>query len=78
MSAAVTSAGPFTSRVMTTGSSLSEVTTTSFRFKMISVTSSVMPSMTSNSCRADSNLTVVIAAPGIDESNMRRIELPIV
>ena len=63
---------------MTTGSSDSLTTTTSFTLRMISVTSSVMPSIVSNSCNADSNLTVVIAAPGIDDSNIRRIELPIV
>ena len=66
------------SRVITTGSSVSEVTTMSFKLRMISVTSSVMPSIVSNSCNADSNLTVVMAAPGIDERSMRRIELPMV
>jgi len=63
---------------MTTGSFDSERTTTSFRLRMISVTSSVIPSIVSNSCSAASNFTVVIAAPGIDERSMRRNELPMV
>ncbi|CAB4764873.1 unannotated protein [freshwater metagenome] len=45
---------------------------------MISVTSSDTPSIVSNSCNADSNFTEVIAAPGIDDNNIRRNELPIV
>jgi hypothetical protein len=43
---------------------------------MMSVTSSVTPLMVSNSCRASSKRTCVTAAPGIDESSVRRSELP--
>ena len=43
---------------------------------MTSVTSSVTPSMVSNSWRASSNRTCVTAAPGMDDSRVRRSELP--
>ena len=43
---------------------------------MTSVTSSVTPAMVSNSCRASSKRTWVTAAPGIDDSSVRRSELP--
>ena len=43
---------------------------------MMSVTSSATPEMVSNSWRASSKRTVVIAAPGIDDSRVRRSELP--
>ena len=43
---------------------------------MMSVTSSVTPSMVSNSWRASSKRTWVTAAPGIDDSRVRRSELP--
>ena len=59
-------------------SSLVDVRTMSFKFKMMSVTSSVMPAIVSNSCRASSKRTAVIAAPGIDDSSVRRSELPMV
>ena len=78
MSAAVTFAGPRTSSRMTTGSSDVDCSTMSLRFKMTSVTSSVTPFTVPNSCSASSNRTVVIAAPGIDESSVRRSELPMV
>jgi len=42
------------------------------------VTSSVTPLSVSNSCSASSNRTVVMAAPGIEDSSVRRSELPIV
>ena len=45
---------------------------------MMSVTSSVTPAMVSNSWRASSKRTWVMAAPGIDDSSVRRSELPIV
>ena len=61
-----------------TGSSETEVSTMSFRFRMMSVTSSVTPAMVSNSWRASSKRTVVMAAPGMDDSSVRRSELPIV
>ena len=59
-----------------TASSATEVTTTSFRLRMMSVTSSATPAIVSNSWRASSKRTVVIAAPGIDDSRVRRSELP--
>jgi hypothetical protein len=42
----------------------------------MSVTSSVIPWMVSNSWSASSKRTWVMAAPGIDESSVRRRELP--
>ena len=59
-----------------TGSSSSEDTTRPLRFKMISVTSSTTPSMVENSCRLPSILMLVTAAPGMDDSSVRRSELP--
>jgi hypothetical protein len=61
---------------MTTGSSSSEDSTRPLRFKMISVTSSTTPSRVENSCWFPSILMEVTAAPGIDDSNVRRIEFP--
>ncbi len=78
MSPAVTFAGPRASIRTTTGSSDVDCKTTSFRFKMMSVTSSVTPAIVSNSWSASSKRTVVIAAPGIDDSRVRRSELPMV
>ena len=78
MSPAVMLAGPRTSRRSTTGSSDSDVSTMSLMFKMMSVASSVTPVMVSNSWRASSKRTVEIAAPGIDDSSVRRSEFPIV
>ena len=43
---------------------------------MMSVTSSVTPAMVSNSWSASSKRTWVMAAPGIDDSSVRRSELP--
>src|SRR5918995_5956409 len=76
MSPAVTAAGPRTSRRRLTASSATDVRTMSLTLRMMSVTSSATPLMVSNSWRASSNRTVVIAAPGIDESRVRRSELP--
>ena len=42
------------------------------------VTSSVTPGIVPNSCRASSKRTVVMAAPGTDDSSVRRSELPMV
>src|SRR4051794_27392858 len=78
MSPAVISAGPRTSRGRTTSSSLVEVSTTSLMFSTMSVTSSAMPVIVSNSCRASSKRTAVIAAPGMLDSSVRRSELPMV
>src|SRR5687767_3305491 len=76
MCAAVTSAGPFTSSRSVTGSSLWHTRTRSLRLRMMSVTSSVTPWMVSNSWRASSNRSCVMAAPGIEDSRVRRRELP--
>src|SRR5262252_5242371 len=78
MSAAVTSPGPCLRRYMTTGSSCSEETTRSLRFRLMSVTSSVIPAPGENSCRTPSILMLVTAAPEIDDSSVRRSELPMV
>ena len=43
---------------------------------MMSVTSSVTPAMVSNSWRASSKRSCVMAAPGIDDRRVRRRELP--
>ena len=72
----MTSAGPRTSRRTVTGASDSEVRTRSFRLRMMSVMSSVTPGMVSNSWMASSKRTSVTAAPGIDDSRVRRRELP--
>src|SRR3954471_177095 len=76
MSPARTSAGPRLSSRNVTGSSELQRSTRSFRFKMTSVTSSLTPLMTSNSCSASSNRTCVTAAPGIEDSSVRRRLLP--
>src|SRR5215467_13124249 len=78
MSAAVTSPGPCLRRYMTTGSSCSDETTSSLRFRMMSVTSSVIPATVENSCSTPSILMLVTAAPGIDDSKVRRSEFPMV
>ena len=43
---------------------------------MMSVTSSFTPAMVANSCNESSKRTWVTAAPGIDDSSVRRSELP--
>ena len=48
----------------------------SLMLRMMSVTSSATPLIVSNSWSASSKRTVVIAAPGIDDSSVRRSELP--
>ena len=78
MSAAVTSPGPCLRRYITTGSSCSEDTTSSFRFRMMSVTSSFTPGTVENSCRTPSILMLVTAAPGMEDRSVRRSELPMV
>src|SRR5580698_10450474 len=75
-SPADTSPGPRLSQRRVTPSSAYTRNTTSFRFKMMSVTSSLTPGRVVNSCRASSNRTWVTAAPGIEDSSVRRIELP--
>ena len=78
MSAAVTWPGPCLRRYMTTGSSCSEETTSSLRLRMMSVTSSATPGTVENSCSTPSIRMLVTAAPGIEDSRVRRTEFPIV
>jgi hypothetical protein len=63
---------------MVVGSSRSERTTSSFRFKMTSVTSSVTFGTVENSCSTPSIRIDEMAAPGIEDSSVRRSELPTV
>ncbi len=45
---------------------------------MMSMTSSVTPGTVENSCSTPSILMLVTAAPGIEDSRLRRTEFPIV
>ncbi len=76
MSAAVTAPAPDLRRYMVTGSSSSEESTSCLTFRMISVTSSTTPGRVENSCWLPSTLMLVTAAPGMDDSRVRRSELP--
>ena len=76
MSAAVTAPGPCLRRYITTGSSCSELTTSSLMLRMMSVTSSLTPGTVVNSCRTPSIRMLVTEAPGMEESSVRRRELP--
>ena len=76
MAAAVTSPSPSTSRRMVTGPSECSFSSSRFRFKMMSVVSSTTPGMVENSCSTPSMRTDVTAAPGSDDSKIRRSELP--
>ena len=76
MSAAVTSPAPDLRRYIVTGSSCSEETTRPLRLRITSVTSSLTPSMVENSWSTLSILMLVTDAPGIEESRVRRRELP--
>jgi hypothetical protein len=76
MSAAVTSPAPDFRRYITTGSSCSEDTTMPLRLRMISVMSSVTPSIVENSWRTESTLMLVTEAPGMELRSVRRSELP--
>ena len=77
MSLAVISPGPVT----TSGASTSLASecirqTTPFRFRTMSVTSSLTPVIVENSCATPSMRTLVTAAPASEESSTRRSELP--
>lgn len=61
---------------MLTGSSCSELTHSSLMFMTSSTTSSLTPGIVVNSCSTPSILIEVTAAPGIDDSSVRRSELP--
>ncbi len=76
MSAAVTSPGPCLRRYMVTGSSASELTTSSLRLRIRSVTSSLTPGTVVNSCSTPSMRMLVTAAPGMEDIRVRRRELP--
>ena len=76
MSPTVTSPSPVLRRYITTGSSLSEDKMISLMFKTIWVTSSFTPGRVENSCSTPSILMEVTAAPGIEDSRVRRRELP--
>src|SRR5437762_10425476 len=76
MSPAVTSPGPCLRRYIETGSSCSELTHSSLMFRTSSTTSSLTPGIVVNSCRTPSILMLVTAAPGMDDSRVRRNELP--
>ena len=76
IAAAVTSPAPWWRRYSTTGSSSSLDTTRFFTFRMISVTSSATPSTVENSCITPSIRMLVTAAPGMEDSRVRRRELP--
>src|SRR5579884_3423062 len=76
MSPAVTVAGPRTSRRRVTGSSESTRSTRSLKLRIRSVTSSFTPGRVVNSWRASSKRSWVTAAPGMEESRVRRRELP--
>src|SRR5215475_14009387 len=74
MSAAVTLPGPCLRRYMTTGSSCSEETTSSFRFRMMSVTSSLTPGTVENSCSTPSILMQGTAERVTDRVAETRLE----
>lgn len=76
MSAAVTSPAPCLRRNAVIGSSCSLETTSSLMFRMMSETSSTTPGTVVNSCSTPSMRMLVTAAPGIDDSSVRRSELP--
>ena len=76
MSPASTSPGPSLRRYMVAGSSFSEETQICLTFSTSSTTSSLTPVMVENSCSTPSIWIEVTAAPGMDDSSVRRSELP--
>ena len=78
ISAAVAVAGPAILRVMVLGSVPASLRGMLFRLSRMSVTSSTTPGIVENSCRTPSMRTAVMAAPGMEESRMRRRALPTV
>ena len=73
---AVTSEGPAISSFISAEVPSSKLTGISFRFKRISITSSLMPSIVEYSCEMPSIFTSVMAAPGIEDSNILLKALP--
>ena len=78
MSPAVTVRGPLTLIRTVSVRGTCSFTGTFFRFRMMSVTSSITPESEENSWRTPSILIAVIAAPSTEESRIRRSALPIV
>ena len=76
MSFALTSPGPCLRRYMIVGSSFSLLTTRFLMLRMRSVTSSLTPATVENSCSTPSMRMLVTAAPGIEDSRVRRSEFP--
>src|ERR1051326_2248665 len=76
MSEACTSAGPFTSSMSVTGSSVKLLRQSCFRLRMISVTSSLTCATEVNSCATPSIWMDVTAAPHSELSRTRRSVLP--
>ncbi len=76
MSAAVTRPASSRRRYITTGSSFSEETTRFLMLRMTSVMSSLTPGTVLNSCSTPSMRIEVTAAPGMEDSRVRRRELP--
>ncbi len=78
MSAAVTMAGPSIFRVRVLLSAPAILSGMLLRLSSTSVTSSTTPGMVENSCSTPAMRTAVMAAPGIDDSRIRRRALPTV
>ena len=75
-SPAVTAPSPDFLITICLGSAECERSSTSFRLRTMSVTSSTTPGIEVNSCSTPSIRTVVIAAPCSDDSRTRRSALP--
>ena len=78
MSPAVTSPSPLKLILITFSSFSANFSLTFFKLTIISGTSSTTFGMLENSCNTPSILTLVIAQPVKDESNIRLNEFPIV
>ena len=70
--------GPSLRRWSLVFSRVNVFSSTRFRLRMMSVTSSATPGIVENSWLTPSILTELIAQPSMDESNTRRSEFPIV
>ena len=76
ISPAVTVPGPLESSRSVTDSSVSTRRTMSFKLRMMSVMSSLIPGRVVNSWSASSKRTWVTAAPGTDDNSVRRSDTP--
>src|ERR1044071_7036067 len=72
MSDPFASPGPFFLRRMVFGLSVCKASRNPFTFKIMEVTSSVIPGIVENSCRTPSIFTVVTAAPVKEDNSTRR------